>query len=227
MYRPSLLALAAIGWTACASDMGTIDADTANPAPPDEGDDTADSPDNDDDAEDLDAATWWSLTGQLEVVDGGLALDQTNLSVHLWTGGSAGPAVQCTSAMTLSAAETLPLDAADGPLHAWWAVTFALPTEGACDLSPLDGVEGALAFRLGLGANDDRLAPAAAASDLDFDPNTNGAYGAYLQRESGPLWVFGIASSEAQRANAAVGPLQSPVPTDVYDLRSLHLLPLP
>jgi hypothetical protein len=218
--------LAAVG---CRSAVNDLANDTGFGAP--ETNDETEAPDTDLDVDDAEGDTprWWSIDGVLQLQEGAIVAEESELRVRTWTAqGGASPSL-CDGSPTLvsltAPGETAPPDLEPPPL-AWWRLGFTA-NEG-CLPEHVPEMDGVASFELGLAPFDPRLEPAASATGVALDTDTPNAY-ALLVREhaESPVWVFGLAQTEGQRANLEPAPQEGPVPDGSYALDTLHLLPLP
>jgi hypothetical protein len=100
------------------------------------------------------------------------------------------------------------------PAFGWWSLTL---DDSSC------GTFGPDTMELGIGTWDPQLAPAAEAEGLDG----NGLYTAYLRHQSGPVFAFGVAGTAELFNQVDVPKTEGPLPDGAYQVRALHLLPMP
>lgn len=212
---------ALLGLVGCraASDFSDTDANGGDPR------DTANGVDdtNADSSEEPVAARYWSLDGVVAVVDGAIDASSSDLRVDLWESGASvcqaqgDTASSATGSAVLVSGSALATPPSDVPLWSWWTLSLAEGEAPCADALPVSELS------LGFGAYDARLDPAADASGLGDGVNT--LLGAYLlPRTDGPVWVFGVAGTEAQWSGEA--PPASVVPDGIYRIQTLYLLPV-
>lgn len=150
---------------------------------------------------------WFGLDGVLELTDGAVDVEASEVVVTLWTEELQAPV--CEATVAVAAAD--PVDP-DPALHAMWEVTLETGSDCAQYGWPRS-------FDLGIGEPDVALAPAAAASDLAWQA----LYGLYVSA-GGPLYIYGVAGLDAHFQGEAEA--TAPLADGPYVLKSLHLLPL-
>ena len=153
----------------------------------------------------------YALAATLEVADRGAQL--VDLTVDFFDGADAP---LCTYSFEVEPLVDAP-PPADEPVLTWWDVTLSapLPLGEACA-----NVPDSWGFQLGVGDYDERLDPALTAAGLG---DATG-YGLYLQEAGGPVWITGIAATEAQQGGRAQ-PDPSVLAEGSYALDTLWLLP--
>jgi len=159
------------------------------------------------------AGVYWSVTGTVNFVDGEVVdlvssltitvLDSARVELCGFTAGAPVPAPDWTTD--------------EVELIGWWQMELSSGVaECRWQVPSLATV--------GLGPVDPGLQPALAASALsDVD-----VYGLYVQTsDADPVYVFGVAGTTEHLSGAAQTVDLAPLPDGLYELRPLHLLPLP
>ena len=106
------------------------------------------------------------------------------------------------------------LNDATVPVYGWWSI-ITDPSTCGTDLP--------LGLKIGIGAWDPQLEPAAIAANL----YGGSLYGLYTQADpTDPVFVYGAAGTSAQFSGNEPPVSYGPLPDGTYQLRSLYLLPL-
>lgn len=181
------------------------------------GDDTA-LEDPDGDGDETPEPEWFAVGGTLVLTGDAADAEASELDVQLHL--TPGDAEQGEAQEPICASPTVEaIEAAEPPeaaVLAWWTVALAPDSACAWSVGTLE---------LGIGRLDPQLHPAMAAAGLETEGST--LYGLYARHgETSPVWVFGVAGTEANLDGSSAPVSEPPLPDGTYTLRTLHLLPL-
>ena len=170
---------------------------------------TSPASDSSDDVPPADPATYYSLRGTVEVLDGSVVVDGAVVDLDYWD-----DSLLCTVSPTLLDV-TSEIPPRDQPIAAWWQVTL----DGDEDHADCAYVYPETFF-LGLGAVDPAMLPTLDVQAVD--PVT--VYGAYIQDREDDVWVFGYAGTD-QNLEGEIVSDTSVLADGTYHVESLYLLP--
>ena len=224
MTRSILTLLSTLALTACGggSYQGDWDSGDGNPwdsADTDTSDDSGGGPTL--------VPSWWTVGGQLALVDGDVDTDTTpSLKLTYWAEEEEGlgDPIACPTDLEIQQVATLTETPDESiPLQGWWQIELVPPEAPPCNWSLGDGAP--MSFHLGIGTLDPQLHPAMQANDLD--PSELSLHAAYIQLEDGDtVYVYGVAGTDEQFEGTADASSESPLPDGTYRVEALHLLPL-
>jgi hypothetical protein len=216
--RPTLVLLAAaLGLGVGCAEFDLAERDTAAPSL-----DTA-SDTTDDSTGETVQAHWVKAAGTLTIASG---VADTATSSMDWTFYDPELKPICSlQTPIVELVETTP--PVDEPIVAWWTVTTD-PTVDDTACAKARPAE----LRIGIGALSPQLYPAMSAASLDTDTST--LYGLYIQiswedaiDQTTPLWVYGVAGTQAAYDGDEGPVLVGPLPDGTYTLDALHLIEMP
>lgn len=231
MSRALLLAILSLAAVAC-SEASYRNAETFEP------DADADPDDSDADVRDMVEPAFWSLDGQLTVVDGQIAIDESLLVTAFQDGSGAlyqdedGSSSSC-ELQVVEAVQGPAFDEDTDALIGWWQLTVE-PAEGVevpCTRAPpipeLVGDTEGVQLLVGIGPLDPRLEPTVEASGLSPDLPLYGLYVLHPSASGDVLYVMGLAGTEDQFSGDGAVVDEAPAPDGAYTLQTLLLMPIP
>ena len=202
-------------------EFDTADEDTTN-------DDTGTSSDTSVPA----VPTFWSVSGSVTLIDGAIAKNGTGLSLSII---GAESEVICSINPGMLGAP--PAAVPDPSLDIWgfWTVWLAPISEDDAECTDRLATPLPTNLQLGIGHLHSLLNPAIdAAGVYDYNTASQSIYGLYIQPPIGdafpdgsPVYVFGLAGTPANLAGAQQTVVGEQLPNGVYQLETLHPLPLP
>lgn len=157
---------------------------------------------------------WYALDASLAIVDGAPVSDAA--VVALTVVGEDLTTVLCDVPLGVEGVvEGEPDTKAQAQLAVWWRIPVD-PLEPSCADLPAT-------LDVGVG----ELLPDVRAQlgTVGLDGVADALYGAYLRADDGPVWTFGWAGTDSDRAGDSEATL--PPPDGQYTLSSLFLVPLP